>query len=163
MTHSMRPVRAALVAAALLTAAACSSTAGDASATDGSIILDHPGVGGLPEAQPPADPSSSDELLGTLDAGSLAGPDGHARAVTAGPGGSIVVLASDTQDAAGRTVLVEYLPGPDGLTVARTVEIPRVDGSSDLHVAPDGTVLVIGELRAGDGSTLLVRVVPGAG
>ena len=123
--------------------------------------MDSPGLGGLPDDAPPADPSASDEVLGVVDAGAVAGPGGHVRTVAAGPGGSFVVLAGDT-GATGRTVLAEYVPGAAGPELARTVEIPPVDGLSDLHVAPDGTVLVIGELRQGDGSTLLVRLAPGA-
>ncbi|SEP28805.1 hypothetical protein [Trujillonella endophytica] len=161
MTSSARAARAVLVAAALFTAACSTTDDGPADPP----ILDYPGVGGLPAADtpagpPPASTALSDEYLGILDAAAPLGPDGDVYTVAPGPGGSVVALAGF--DAARPAVVAEYVPGPGGPQLARSVEIPPVDDYSDLHVAPDGTVLVLGQVVDGDGSTLLVRIAPGA-
>ncbi|MGY1743767.1 MULTISPECIES: hypothetical protein [unclassified Blastococcus] len=159
--RTVRAVPVAALVAAVLFTAGCST----ADTFREPPIVDSPGVGGLPEsfepAGPPADASGSDQYVGDVDAGALAGPDGDVYAIAAAPGGSVVVLAGTRLDPARPAVLAELVPGPAGPAVRRVVAIRPVDPLADLHVAPDGTVLVLGEPADG-GGTLLVRLAPGA-
>jgi hypothetical protein len=145
---------AALLGTALLAAGCASTVTGTA-------------TGSTPELPPAPAPESAG--LPTVDLDTTATNELYVSDVAARPdGGFVVLLIADSGSEAGSS-LVEVVPGDGGLTVGATTGAPLLDHPSEVLVAPDGSVVVLGTVPPGAGDPSgdgaegsdLVLAVPG--
>ncbi|MGY1746741.1 hypothetical protein [Blastococcus sp. SYSU D00695] len=105
------------------------------------------------------------QVLGQLDLAAVVGTGAVPIDLAAAPDGHLTALVRPAGPTGGvDTVLVDLLPGADGPEAGPVRELPALDRSAELHVAPDGTAVVAGVLQQGTerGPRILV-LEPGAG
>ncbi|WP_409331896.1 hypothetical protein [Trujillonella humicola] len=89
-------------------------------------------------------------------------PQHYLADLAAAPDGTVVALMAGTSEE--DAVVVRLAPGEDGLAVLGTVPVPPIEDDPGLHVAADGTVVVVGTADAEDTGeqVVLATVAPGA-
>ncbi|MGY1696800.1 hypothetical protein ACI780_18030 [Geodermatophilus sp. SYSU D00814] len=145
-------LRAALLGSAVLVAGCSTAVAG-------------------PAAPPDAGPLTDE--VGRVQVDAAVERDVRLADIAATPDGGFVALLTGDLGAPPRSVLVELVPGDDGLTVGRTVQGAPFADLGEVHVAPDGTVVALapvlperGDAGSGDGGReqdlALAVLTPGA-
>ncbi|MGY1743768.1 MULTISPECIES: hypothetical protein [unclassified Blastococcus] len=149
MTRTPMPAPLFVAAAALALAAGCSTS------VDGTPSSSGPGT-----ASAPAPAAAPDELLGRVDLQALfPGVAVREFEVAARPDGSYLALVLPDDSEVGGGWLVELRPGGDGLAAGQVTDLPRFDAVPGLHVAPDGTAVLVDPL-AEDPSVIGVAALP---